>query len=102
MSGMTQTAISEYSFADSEPHTLDESIDSTSWKLKAALADVVVLRKQLRELLATKKENAIDQINKAKRYFESVEKQENELSDILGEDGAVRTGTHTPFAYIYD
>ena len=98
MSDMTQTAMSEYSFAGSESHTLDESIDSTSSKLKAALEDVVTLRTQLRELLKTKKENALDQINKAKQYFESVEKQESELSDILGE---VSAGPRPFFSCIY-
>jgi archaellum component FlaC len=89
MSDMTQTVISECSFTGSELHTLDESIDDTSSRLKAALADMVMLRKQLRELLAMKKENAIDQINKAKQYFESVEKQESELNDILGDNNTV-------------
>jgi len=92
---MTQTTISEYSFAGSDLLTLDESIDSTSSRLRAALADVVTLRRQLCELLSMKKESALDQINQAKQYLESVEKQENELSDILEDDGAVGTGTHS-------
>ena len=54
-----------------------------------------MLRKQLRELLAKKKQDAIEQIEKAKQYLESVQRQEREMGDLLGPDGLVRMRLRT-------
>jgi phage-related tail protein len=100
MSAMTQTTISECFFPESEVDTLDESIDRTCSKLRTAMEDVALLRKQLRELVATKKQSAIQQLSEAKQYLESVEKQESELSCIFGEGEMVSTGIRRLFSLI--
>ena len=99
ISAMTQTAISECSFVEPEPLTLDELIENTSTKLRNALAETMTLRKQLRELLSKKKQDATEQIEKAKRSLESVQRQERELDDLLGPDSAVRRIRLHPWSY---
>jgi hypothetical protein len=101
MSAMTRTSISECSYPDSEVDTLDESIERTCSKMRTAFEGVVLLQKQLRELVAMRKENAIEQFNKAKQHLELIEQQESALSIFLGEDGRVSTDIHTLFGCMY-
>ena len=94
MSAMTRTAISECSFMEPEQFTLDESIAHTSSMLRNSLTEAMMLRKQLTELLSKKRQDAIEQIEKAKKYLESVQRQECELGTLLAPDSVVRIRLH--------
>jgi len=85
ISAMTQEATSECSITDPELFNLEKLIETTASRLRKALADVAMLRKQLRELLIMKEEDAVEQVERSRRYLESVREQKKELSSLLGQ-----------------